>query len=301
MKNVNQILRNEAFFKEYITLYHSPIVRAIRNINRLNKVNLHEGYRLVKKKILAKIGDIKIKRNVKSIRSYSSYYNVGEPVDNLKIAVYGCITNNYDTIKEPLYVGGDTTYYVFTDKLSEVNGVWHEKLLDCGMYANEANRYYKFHPFDLFSDYDFAIYIDGNVRILSDVSTICSIAAKAKTGIAMHRHHERECAYQEALACKYYKRGNYKRILEQISRFRDDGFPEDFGLCEATIIVYDLKNPTAKVITEQWWKEYLQSCTKRDQISFPYVLWQNGFGINDVGDLGNNLMENPKFLITGHS
>lgn len=301
MKDINQIIKNEEFFKEYIKLYHSPVVRMIRNIKRLKKANAKDRYRLIKKKLQSKIGAKEISRNVKGIKDYKPYYNVGNPIENAKIAVYGCITDGYDIVKQPVYVGDDTTYHIFTDKLSGNTGVWQEHLLDCGKYTSDANRYYKFHPFEVFNGYDFAVYTDGNVKVLSDVSTICSIAKKSKTGIAMHRHHARECAYQEALACKYYKRGNFEKILEQLSKFRAEGFPEDFGLCEATIIVYDLKNPNAKKLAEQWWEEYLRSNTKRDQIPFPYILWKNGFIINDVGDLGNDLMGNPKFLVVGHS
>lgn len=301
MKDINQIISNEKLYKEYITLYHLPIVRLIRNIKRMKNASAKDKYRLFKKKLQSKIGTKQIKKNVKSIKNYKPYYNFGEPIENIKIAVYGCITGGYDVVKQPVYVGDDTTYHIFTDKISTTAGVWQEHMLDCGENANEANRYYKFHPFETFGDYDFAIYTDGNVKVLSDVSTICSIARKSKTGIAMHRHHARECAYQEALACKYYKRGNFDKIMEQLQKFRIEGFPEDFGLCEATIIVYDLKNPNAEKIAKQWWEEYIRSDTKRDQISFPYVLWKNGFKIDDVGDLGNDLMGNPKFLVIGHS
>ena len=301
MKDVNQIIKNEEFYKEYLALYHSSIVRLIRNIKRLKQLSFRDRYRLIKKKILAKSGDRKINKNVKSIKDYKPYYNFGEALDDVKIAVYGCITNGYDFVKQPVYVGKDTTYHIFTDIISGNTGIWQEHLVDCGEYVKDANRYYKFHPFELFPDYDYAIYTDGNVKVLSDISTICSIASKSKTGIAMHRHHARECAYQEALACKYYKRGNYIKIQEQLSRFRDEGFPEDFGLCEATIIVYDLKNAVAKKIAEDWWNEYINSDTKRDQIPFPYIIWKNGFNISDVGDLGNDVMGNPKFLIIGHS
>lgn len=301
MKDKDQIIRNEELFKDYITLYHSSVVRLVRNIKRLKEASAKDRHRLLGKKIRSKTGDKKIRKYVKSIKNYKPYYNFGEPIENAKIAVYGCITGGYDVVKQPIYVGDDTTYHIFTDSLNGNTGIWKEHLIDCGEYISDANRYYKFHPFDVFQGYDFAIYTDGNVKVLSDVSTICSIAEKSKTGIAMHRHHERECAYQEALACKYYKRGNFEKIQEQLQRFRDEGFPENFGLCEATVIVYDLKNPNARKITEQWWKEYLKSNTKRDQIPFPYILWKNGFTINDVGDLGNDLMGNPKFLVIGHS
>lgn len=301
MKNMDQIINNEKFFKSYIRLYHSPTVRMSRNLFRLRKMDGKNRIRLIKKKIRSKVGDRKIRKHVKGIKDYKPYYNVGEPLENIKIAVYGCITNGYDIVKQPVYVGDDTTYHVFTDELTNNAGIWHEHLIRVQDYYNDANRYFKFHPFEVFKDYDFAIYTDGNVKVLSDVSTICSIAKKSKIGIAMHRHHARECAYQEALACHFYKRGNYDKILEQLDRFRKEGFPENYGLCEATVIVYDLKNPIAKKLSNQWWDEYIKSGTKRDQIPFPYILWKNGFKIEDVGDLGNDLMGNPKFLVIGHS
>ena len=302
MKNIKQIKLLEMYNKEYLKLYHSKVVRFQRNMSKIKNNKLKDNIRLVKRKITAKIGDIKIKLNVKSANYEKTYYNFGKPLENIKIAVYACITNGYDTIKEPLYLENDTEYFLYTDDkyTSNKDSNWIQKKIDCSGYENEANRYYKFHP-DLFEkNYDFAIYIDGNVRIISDVTTLCYIARKSKTGIAMHKHHNRDCVYQEGLACKYYKRGNLKEIQNKLLQFKKEGFPEKFGLCEATIIVYDLKNPLAKKIAHNWWEQYYQSGTKRDQIFFPYIIWKEKLLMLDVGDLGNNLWENPKFIITGH-
>ena len=81
---------------------------------------------------------------------------------------------------------------------------------------------------------------------------------------------------------------------------KKEGFPERFGLYEATVIVYDLNNPNAKEIAHKWWDMYFKSEANRDQIFFPYILWKTGFTIEDVGDLGNNIWENPKFILYGH-
>lgn len=300
MKNVEHIKSIEEFNKQYLQLYHSKSVRFMRNIARLRKLNMNDSYRLVKKKITTKIGSLKIKYKIKSSPTSNFYYNFGSPMENIKVAVYTCITKGYDIVKSPVYVGDDVDYHLFTDSSSDNVEVWKGKKINCKYGLNEANRYYKFHP-NIFDDkYDFAIYIDGNVKVVSDPTTICYIARNSKVGIAMHRHHSRDCVYKEGLACKYYKRGNIENIMTQLNRFKDEGFPEEFGLFEATVIVYDLKNPIAKKIANEWWNYYYESGTRRDQIFFPYIIWKHGFNISDVGDLGNNLWKNPKFIVFGH-
>lgn len=301
MKNIKQIRSIEEYNKEYLKMYHSRNVRLFRNINRLINGNFNDLVRLIRKKILAKIGDIRINKNTISRENEEFYYNEGKPIDNIKVAVYTCITKGYDKPKIPVYVENDTDYYMYTDSTEIQGKVWKKKDIDCEKYEDEANRYYKFHPEIFEKSFDYAIYVDGNVKVISDVTTLCSIAHKAKTGIAMHKHHKRDCVYQEGKACKYYKRGNYKKIEEYLDKMKKENFPEKFGLFEATVIVYDLKNPNTKKIANEWWNMYYKSNTKRDQIFFPYIIWKMGFDIEDVGDLGNNIWKNPKFIVYGHN
>lgn len=300
MKDVNQIKAIEEINRRYLELYHSPNTRLFRNFNRLKKLPLKDRLRLIKKKTRAKIGDIYIKKYVKPKENEKFYYTFGKPLEKEKIAVYSCVTNGYDNPKTPLYISNDTDYFLYTDNLKDKINVWKKQKIDCQNYVGDENRFYKFHPDILSKKYDFAIYIDGNVEIVSDVTTICSIARQSKIGIAMHRHHERDCVYQEGLACKYYKRGNYEKIEKSLEEMHKDNFPEKFGLCEATVIVYDLKNPLSKKIAHEWWKMYYDSGTKRDQIFFPYIIWKIGYNMTDVGDLGNNIWKNPKFILHGH-
>ena len=164
-----------------------------------------------------------------------------------------------------------------------------------------TNRYYKTHPFNLFkNDYDYAIYIDGNVTVVSEITCLYNVAHESKIGIAMHKHHQRDCAYDEGELCKVYKKGKPEDIDKQLNRYRSDGFPQKFGLHEATIIVVDLHNTIAKNLLELWWKEVLSTESKRDQLSFTYILWKNGYCSCDVGCLGNDEYHNPKFRIKKH-
>ena len=67
------------------------------------------------------------------------------------------------------------------------------------------NRYIKLHPQEFFlNEYRYAIYIDGNIRVMSDLSPYTR-KCNCKTGIAMHRHVQRICAYKRG-GCLYFVR-----------------------------------------------------------------------------------------------
>ena len=127
-----------------------------------------------------------------------------------------------------------------------------------------------------------------------------SAADKGKTGFAMHQHVLRDCIYEEAEACILYGKGNPKKLGEQINRYKQEGFPEKYGMLEATVIIFNLKSQECKKLMSEWWKEFLNSDSKRDQIALPYILWKNKYQISDVGYLGNNVYKNPKFQVESH-
>lgn len=244
----------------------------------------------------------RIKNNKKNSDSF--FYAKGESINVIdKVAVYSCITGGYDKIKNPILVDDELDYFCVSDLPESADSVWKfieipdkAKTYKGGM----VNRFCKLNPWQIFNNYDFSIYIDGNIEIVSDVRNLCAVARDSKIGIAMHLHDDRDCVYDESSICKLYKRGNIDSIEKQMAKYRQEGFPEHYGMVEATIIIVDLKNEIAKKIMSDWWYELLQSGSGRDQLSFPYVLWKNGFQISDVGCLGNNRRKNPKFRTRLH-
>lgn len=289
-----------------------------RYIELLNSKEFIQGNRILHQKEKLRSFDIKgilsryhkylIERKVVAKLAKSDnriFVNEGKAVANPpRGVVYTCITKGYDIAKDPLLLGNNLEYICFTDAYDSNCYYW--KMIDIPeaakkCYGGSVNRYCKMHPFDLFPDYSYAIYIDGNVQTISDLTRLYSVASESKTGIAMHLHSRRDCVYKEAEACSLYKRGNVRNIQSLMNRYRQEGFPENFGLLECTIIVVDLKNANAKKIFAEWWNELNICNTGRDQLVFPYILWKNGFAINDVGILGNNEYKNPKFFIYPHS
>lgn len=243
------------------------------------------------------------RRGLKVIRKYKNKQCEDKEViykeipRNTKIAVYTCVTGNYDNIHTPLVKLENVDYYLLVDdydKYKQYSSSFIVKQLPKEVINKGnilANRYAKFHPLDFFDDYDYSIYIDGGVRVVSDLRKIVSVC-KEKTGLAMYRHSNRDDVYDEADVCLLLNRGNKDLIKKQIDRYRKEGFPSSYGLFEATLIASDLKNKNSKLLLDAWWEELIDSGSLRDQLALPYVLWKNNLSANDVGYLGNNVYDN---------
>ncbi len=320
-KNNNYIKVNE----ERINTMQNEIdlIKALEQLNMENKQILNSKEYKLGHQIYALIRDLKclnIKRILKTIVSrrrnrkdikkfymHSPRENIVEYVEDFykkKIVVYTCITGNYDKIEEPLYVPSNVHYILYTN-LKKINTKkWTIKEIPHSILKMQnnvlINRYIKMHPQELFQDlYDYAIYIDGNIRTISDISSFTT-KINSITGLALHRHYVRDCIYLEAEACKLHKKGNIAKLQEQIERYKTEDMPKNYGLLEANVIVTDLKSKNAREIEKLWWEEFIKSESNRDQISLIYVLWKLGYGIDNVGNLGYNVRKNYKITINNH-
>lgn len=222
-----------------------------------------------------------------------------------KVVVYSCILGDYDLITEPLIKPDNVTYVLLTDDKSKYDGITSKfNIIELDKLILKhgnilANRYVKFHPKVLFGDYDYSIYIDGNVRMISDASYIAAYT-HCKTGIAMHRHRSRDCIYEEGEVCKLLNRGNKSKIDEELNYYKSQGFPQHFGMNEATIIASDLNNPLSEKLLDEWWQEFIKRGSYRDQLAWPFVLWMNNLSVDDVGCLGNDIYKNPMVEMRRH-
>ena len=71
-------------------------------------------------------------------------------------------------------------------------------------------------------------------------------------------------------------KGDKKEIIKQITSYYSLGYPFDNGLYEGGCIVRMHNNPLIMKIMKNWWDE-INTYSMRDQISLPFVFWQNDF------------------------
>ena len=218
-----------------------------------------------------------------------------------KIAVYKCITGNYDKIIAPEYKSERVDYILFTNNKNVKSDDWKIVYIDNVDGLNDAmlNRYVRMHPGRFLNGYDYAVYVDGNMIIYSDLSCLVNRINK-KYGVAFSMHSTRKKITSEYAACRALKKGNDEKMHAQIDRYLSEGMPNDYGLLETTVIAIDLKNKRAIDILDRWWDEFLSAGSMRDQVALPYVLWKNNIKVTEIGTLGNNIWLNPKFTKVKH-
>lgn len=283
-----KILRSE----EYVFGHHIKVIFKILKSLNLEAIIRASQVLLAEKKVVKKYTDVNPKSLCKCIQ-----YKVKE---NAKVAIYFCITGGYDDVQIPeIKKIEGVDYFLIVDEATryqKYENVFHiiEISKDVIQKGNIiANRYVKMHPHNYFSNYDYSIYLDGTIRVVSDIKPFITYC-NPKTGIAMHAHNERYCVYKEAEACKILKKGNAQKIDQQMKKYKKEGFPTNYGMNEAAIIVTDLNNSNSKSILCAWYNEFINSGSMRDQLAWPYILWKKGYSIDDVGCLGNNIFENNK-------
>jgi hypothetical protein len=201
----------------------------------------------------------------------------------LKIAVYTCITDNYDGLASPASVDSRLDYYCFTDSSASITAPWAFRPAKLpNLNAKDQNRYIKMHPHEFLSEYDVTVYVDGSIHIVGDIYDLVSNALNSPEAVFVYKHPQRNCVFAEAAACAYYSHDWIWTIASQMRRYSKEGYPVHNGLFEAGVII---RKNTADMrhLMDMWWHEY-RSGAKRDQLSLPLVSWRHGVPLGSLGE-----------------
>ena len=227
---------------------------------------------------------------------------------NFKIGViYSCITGGYDSIQEHYYVDENWDYVLFTDNdeliKKQIVGHWKILPLQYGEKDNIRNaRWHKTHPHILFPNYQYSVWIDGNINICGPF-LFKRLAYLIKKGalISVPSHPIRNCIYQEAQKLKRVKKDFLEIIDKQVTLLQEKGFPKKNGLNETNIVFRLHNNKECVKMMEEWWW-WIENYSRRDQLSFNYVLWKFKYKmVNFCSKKG--VRYNPKnfFLVHGRA
>lgn len=222
----------------------------------------------------------------------------------LKICIYTVSTGKYDQIKEPIFVDDEIDYYVFTEQDIQSDCTWKKKEIPQSlkdmMTPLELARYIKTHPHEFFPEYDYSIFIDGNIRITCDIKPLIYSMIAAGKKIAIHRHQVRDCIYDEAIAIYAAGKASKSELKRQTKEYKGLGFPKHFGLFETNVVIRNHVDSECIQIMNSWWSE-MEQFTMRDQMSFTVALWKNNKESDYVQSLGNNSRRNPYFIVDSHN
>lgn len=195
-------------------------------------------------------------------------------MSDARIAVYTAIFGDYDCLLDPLVVDPDAEYICFTDDPSMSSDIWDVRLVESELSPALTNRRFKFFPHKYLPDYDYSVYVDGNVKILEPVNELVSVWMD-ETALLLYAHPSNTTLSAEAKSCIRKGKADEDAIRSQVARYEDEGFPTESRLPSNSIIVRDNTAPGMQQAMTNWWEE-LRRETQRDQLSLLYVLWKNG-------------------------
>lgn len=202
-------------------------------------------------------------------------YKIMDGLTYNKFVVYTALFGDYDDLIEPKEKFEGCDFICFTDQEHLKSDIWEIRLVkECDLPPNMMNRKYKIFPHIFLSEYEWSMYIDSNIAILKNPLELASKYLK-KYNMVVPKHFARDCMYEEAKECVILGRTNYEETIKQMDSYRNDGFPERYGLGENNIILRRHNNENIVKIMNDWWNE-INTHTKRDQLSLAYVLWKNG-------------------------
>ncbi len=227
--------------------------------------------------------------DLESIEDYyvsDTYYDKKDCYDDFRkaikynsVAIYTCITGGYDSINQPLCVEKNCDYYLITDEKCDKENAGAYKWVDIRNIVPKTivdnidrNRYCKMHGHDLFKDYDYSIYVDGNIQIIGNITSL--LDELNEYGLGFHKHPCAYDPYMEALFMMASNRASRDELSDFLQLLLNEGLPRHYGCVECGVVVKDNRNELAKQISENWFSNYVISGIKRDQPTIIQTLFQ---------------------------
>ncbi|MFO7614550.1 MAG: class I SAM-dependent methyltransferase [Bacteroidales bacterium] len=192
-----------------------------------------------------------------------------------KNVIYTVILGDYDHLKEPESKAVGWDYICFTDRSDLKSNIWTIVRVKCppGLNHKRCNGYFKTIPFRYLQEYDLSLLIDGSVSIHCDLNDFIEKSLPPGLSMATLKNPHRDCIYEAAEKVKELKKDLPVIVDKQMQKYRNDGFPEHFGLVWAALIIRRHNDKNLRRHSLLWLKEII-SHSQRDQLSFNYILWK---------------------------
>ena len=191
----------------------------------------------------------------------------------MKKAVFTINFGGYDPPRVPYKTKG-WDYICLTDNL-DLGGDWELREIDIDYYLPHiAARYGYINSQKHLPDYDLTLMVGGQIKVDDDVNKFIARHCDLSKDINLMRHPCRTCIYDEARTVVKEKIDKAEHVDRQMAKYRDAGFPKNFGLSACGIIIRH-NSDNIRRFEENWWRE-VQQGSYRDQLSFDFVRWKMG-------------------------
>jgi hypothetical protein len=140
-------------------------------------------------------------------------------------------------------------------------------------------------PHVLLHDYDISIWIDSSLQFKReiDLDELVDRFLRSSSLMCVRQHPYRRCIYQEAEAVVSLGLDTWESVIGVIGPYRREHFPRNFGLVESNFILRKHNAPPLVKFSNAWWAR-VRDFSRRDQLSFNYVLWRNPIDVSFMDD-----------------
>ena len=220
-----------------------------------------------------------------------------------KFVIYTAIVGKYDEILQPKVVDSQFDYILFSNDINKKNiGVW---LIRPIKYYNKDQikiaRWVKTHPEDLLPEYEFSIWMDANIQIESDFIYNRTNELFVKNfPISSIIHPERNCIYEEMFIVFFWNYESITTIIRWSNFLQRNLFPCNIGLNETNILFRNHLSPKVMEIDRLWWS-FINEYSRRDQLSFNYVLWKLQLCCEPLLPLNQSVHNSKHFNYINHA
>jgi len=199
----------------------------------------------------------------------------------MKNIIYTAIIDGYDELIEPSVVTKGWKYICFTNDPNLKSNIWDIRVVEMDKYLipTKNNRKIKIQYYRYLKEkYDLSIYIDGKIGINCNLNDFLEKNVDGLNNknidIFLPKHFYRDCIYQEIDMCKKIKKEN-KMICYFLKKFyKKENYPENIGLHDNCLLIRRYPNNNMIQFMDKWW-DMIERWSRRDQLSFGYILWKN--------------------------
>jgi len=227
--------------------------------------------------------------------------------------VYTAIIGGYDNLTEPSFKPDGWDFVCFTNN-NISSDIW-EIRNTLPLYSDNTRtaRKHKLLTHRFLPEYDYSLWIDGNILIRDDINELLKYLDNANYATFNHMENvldPRDCVYDEAKAIldagnrnlnknphkgmKAFK-DNPELIIKQMNRYKEDSYPENNGLVVQMEVLRRHNEKDVINAMEKQWIE-LKHNSKREQLSFNYTAWKTGLKFNYIS---GDSRDNKHFLNVG--
>lgn len=217
------------------------------------------------------------------------------------IVVYTAIAGGYDSLKLPELEMNDIDFVCFTDNPKLKSDFWEIRNfpdLDIDIDKIRKCRNVKIRPHLYFSDYEYSIWVDGNILIKNDLNSLIEDLKMKPYNLYTFKHPMRNCIYKEAEECIKIGKDSKRSITSQTEYYKNvENYPLSNGLVESNVIVRKHNDLKTSQVMEAWWNEVLTR-SRRDQLSFNYIVWKYNYSYGFLES--SSRFGNTYFELHGH-